>query len=66
MRNPNYLSGTKRQVYVFLRNFTPGGQALQIAGMSADTPGRLALYDGVILLAATGCGLVAFRRRNLK
>ena len=66
MRNPNYLSGTKRQVYVFLRNFTPGGQALQIAGMSADTPGRLALYDGVILLAATGCGLAVFRRRNLK
>ena len=29
-KNPNYLSGTKRKVYEFLNDFTPGGQLFQI------------------------------------
>lgn len=66
MRNPNYLTGTKRQVYEFLEDFTPGGQALQVANMNAPMPALLALYDAVIVLAATGCGLIVFRHRDLK
>lgn len=65
-RNPNYLSGAKRQFYEFLRDFTPGGQAIQLANMDAGNPGMLALYDAVILIAAAGCGIFAFRRRDLK
>lgn len=65
-KNPNYISGTKRQVYEFMQDFTPGGQMLQISDMNAEKPTMLALYDGIILLVATGCGLVFFRRRDLK
>ena len=66
VRNSNYISGTRRQVYAFLRDFTPGGQMLQISDMDAEKPAMLALYDGIILLAATGLGMVLFRRKDLK
>lgn len=64
--NPNYVGGTKRQVYEFLQDFTPGGQVLQLSEMDAEAPGMLALYDGIILLGATGFGLAFFRRKDLK
>ncbi len=65
-KNPNYVSGTKRQVYELMQDFTPGGQVLQISDMDVEKPVMLALYDGIILLAATGFGLVFFRRKDLK
>ena len=65
-RNPNYLTGTKRQVYEFLQDFTPGGQALQLAGLCAEHPAQLALYSGAILLLTTCCGVLIFRRKDLK
>ena len=65
-KNPNYVSGAKRQVYEFLQDFMPGGQVLQINDMSSENPAALAMYDGIILLAATGIGLMFFRRRDLK
>lgn len=65
-KNPNYIDGTKRQVYELLQNFTPGGQVIIIDNMSADKPVILAVYDGIILLAATGFGMVIFRRKDLK
>lgn len=64
--NPNYLSGTKRRIYEFLLDFTPGGQSLQLSNMNTDKPAALAIYDGIILIAATGCGLLLFRRKDLK
>ena len=65
-KNPNYISGTQRQVYEFMQDFTPGGQVLQISDMDAEQPAALALYDGMILLAATGFGMMLFRRKDLK
>lgn len=65
-RNPNYVGGKKREVYEFLQDLTSGGQMLQIADMEAEKPSFLALYDGIILILVTGCGLVFFRRRDLK
>jgi hypothetical protein len=49
-----------------MQDFTPGGQVLQISDMTVEKPGMLALYDGIILLAATGFGIVFFRRKDLK
>ena len=66
MKNPNYISGTKRQIYEFMQDFTPGGQMLQISDMDAEKPMMLAIYDGLILLLVTGFGLVFFRREDLK
>lgn len=65
-KNPNYLSGTKRKVYEFLYEFTSGGQVFQTANMEAEHPGHLALYDGLILVASTVGGVMAFRRKDLK
>ena len=65
-RNPNYLRGTKRQIYEFLNVFIPGGQAIKLANMNTEKPVMSALYDGIILLAATSFGMVFFRRKDLK
>lgn len=65
-RNPNYLTGTKRQVYEFLYDFTPGGQVLQLANMDTESPAQLVLYNGVIVLLSTCCGIPVFRRKDLK
>ena len=34
--------------------------------MTAEQPARLMLYDGAIAALATGCGLLALGRRDLK
>lgn len=65
-RNPNYLSGTKRRIYEFLQDFTPGGQALQLSNLNAEQPALLMAYDGAIALLSTCCGIVAFRRKDLR
>lgn len=65
-RNPNYLSGTKREVFEFLNEFLPGGQMLKLSTMKVDHLGRSAVYDGIILVVMTGCGLLVFRRKDLK
>lgn len=65
-RNPNYLSGAKRQAYEFMYDFVPGAQALQLANMKAEKPGMLALYDGIILIVSSTVGIMIFRRKDLK
>ncbi|MDY3941708.1 MAG: ABC transporter permease subunit [Eubacteriales bacterium] len=65
-KNPNYLSGTKRQAYEFLNDFLPGGQTIRLSNLNAENPPLLAAYSLCILAAATGIGLCFFRRRDLK
>lgn len=65
-KNPNYVSGAKRHIFEFMQDFTPGGQVLQVSDMDTEKPEVLALYDGIIFFAATGLGMVFFRRRDLK
>lgn len=64
--NPNAVKGTERDVYEFLYDFTPGGQAVQYAEMKADQPQTLILYSAVIIAVATGAGLFFFRKKNLR
>lgn len=52
--------------YEFLQDFTPGGQTLQLGGLQAEHPAQLALYSGTILLLTTCCGILVFRRKDLK
>ncbi len=65
-RNPNYLEGTKREVYVFLNDFLPSSQFLQLAQQELTSPVRLPLYSLAILVGATVCGVVCFGRKDLK
>nr|WP_294668879.1 ABC transporter permease subunit [uncultured Blautia sp.] len=64
--NPNYVSGVKRQIYNFLNEFLPGGQMIKLSNMNAEHLGRYAVYDGVIFAFVTGCGILSFRRKDLK
>lgn len=64
--NPNYVSGVKRQIYNFLNEFLPGGQMIKLSNMNAEHLGRYAVYDGIILAFVTGCGILSFRRKDLK
>ena len=64
--NPNYVSGTKRQVYLFLNEFLPGGQMLRLSSMNAEHLGRYAIYDSIIFIFTTSCGILIFKRKDLK
>lgn len=65
--NPHYLRGTKREVYEFLNDFLPGGQSMQIKDVSdIKHMGLLELYSGIIIVVATGAGVIFFRRKDLK
>lgn len=65
VKNPNYLTGTKREVYEFLFDFLPGCQLLQLSNEGANLS-VLELYDLIIFTVSTGCGLVLFKRKDLK
>lgn len=66
LKNPYYLSGTKREIYEFLLDFIPGGQTLQIANMSADNLILIVLYDGIIIFSFIGSGILLFQKKDLK
>ena len=55
-RNPNYISGTKRQIFEFLNEFLPGGQMLKLSNKNAEHLGRFAVYDGVIFFVMNEIG----------
>lgn len=65
-KNPNYLSGFKREAYEFMNDFLPGGQTIQLSNMDAENPPLLAAYSLCILVVATAAGICFFRRRDLK
>lgn len=65
VKNPNYLTGTKRKIYEFLYDFLPGCQMLQITEQSPKNPGALPAYALSITAAATACGIFFFRRKNI-
>lgn len=66
MPNPNYLDGTKREVYEFLYDFLPGGQVVQFTCMQVSNPYTLSLYSGVLILITTGIGVNVFKRKDIK
>lgn len=64
--NPRYLTGVKREVYEFLYDFLPGGQAVQYVSMEAARPGLLLFYSVLIAAGSTAAGLIFFRRKDIK
>lgn len=66
--NPNYIpkGSPKRAFYNFIMDFTPGGQALQIAGHTIDNFSKICLYDIGWLVVLSGAGVLIFRRKDLK
>lgn len=66
MPNPQYLEGTKREIFQTLYDMNPGGQSIQCASMEAIHIQRLPIYSLIIVLATTGVGILFFQRKDLK
>ena len=66
--NPDYLRGTEREIYQFLNDFLPTGQAVNIPGQGelSQSPGLLAAYSASIIIVSTGIGVFAFKRKDVK
>lgn len=63
--NPRYLTGIKRQVYQFLYDFLPMGQAINVANYSAFQ-WYYPLYSLILTVITTVPGLLLFRRKDIK
>lgn len=65
--NPGYVApGVAREIWQFLADFLPTGQALQYHFGHAIHPWRMCLYSLLIILASTSGGLLAFRRKDIR
>lgn len=65
-KNPNYLTGTKREIYERLNDILPINQFYQITIANTDNAGKLAVYSALIMILSTGAGVVFFKRKDLK
>lgn len=65
-KNSMYVTGAKRRAYEFLDDFLPVSQLYGIVKNEDDGLGVHAAYDAVILILATGAGMIVFRRSDLK
>lgn len=67
-QNPSYLKGTQRMFYQFLNDFLPGGQSVELSGMTEQMnfSWKYPAYSLVIIVLTSGCGMVLFRRKDLK
>lgn len=63
--NPYYIGGVQRQIFIFLLNFTPGGQTVQILSGGAESFLIMSAYSAFIFIFATGAGLYFFRKKDL-
>lgn len=67
IKNSRYLEpGLQRDVYEFLDEFLPGGQQLQLSQSDVADPFKYMGYSTIITVAVTGCGIMLFRKKDLK
>lgn len=66
--NPDYLEGTERRAYEIVFEILPGGQSLQLSGMlNENTSYSEMLFASLIwVILSCGCGLVFFRKKDLR
>lgn len=64
--NPNYLTGTKREIFRFLLDLLPTGQCLQYAMLSFTDPLRLMGLAAAVTAVFSAAGAALFRRKDLK
>ena len=77
VKNPKYLTGTKRKVFEFFNDLLPNGQIMQFSdgasgeqsGDDGEMPDHTAwfpLYSLGLLSVTTAAGVLIFRRKDLK
>lgn len=64
--NPSYLTGRKREIFQFLFDFLPGGQAMQVATLEAAHPVWMIVYSAVITVVTNAAGIFFFRKKDIK
>ncbi len=66
--NRYYISGTKREIYQFISDILPAGQAIRLANVELpeDSGWKYPLYSAIVTLLTSGIGLFFFRRKNIK
>jgi ABC-type phosphate/phosphonate transport system permease subunit len=64
--NPQYLTGTMREVYQFFLDFLPTGQAVEISSQSTPHLWQMSLYSILISFVSTVCGIICFRKKDIK
>lgn len=64
--NPNYLTGTKRELYQFIFDLLPSGQSVQYCSLQFGDPARLMGLAAAVTALFTGAGGLLFRRKDLK
>ncbi|MDE6471103.1 MAG: ABC transporter permease [Eubacterium sp.] len=63
--NPAYVSGFRRKLYEFLLVFLPTGQGILMANQEIHFPVEL-IYSSIITVAVNICGVLAFKKKDLK
>ena len=66
VKNPQYLTGIKREIYEFVDDFLPSTQYYQILQWNVERPIRFLLCDAAMVLVMTGAGVFMFKRKDLK
>lgn len=64
--NPAYVSGAKRVFYEFMLDFLPTGQGILMWQLQIANYLRMILSSVALTIVPTVCGIVIFRRKNLK
>lgn len=64
--NPSYVSGLERKIYEWLLQFLPTGQSVLIANEEITNPLINMAYSVIFTIAVNICGVLAFRKKNLK
>ncbi len=64
--NPAYVSGVERKIDEWLLQFLPAGQSILIANEEITNPFMNIVYSVIFTITANVCGVLAFRKKNLK
>ncbi len=66
VKNPRYLTGTKRKLAELFHDILPVSQIMQIADGESEKNAAFFLYSLGIIAAATSAGMLIFGRKDLK
>lgn len=64
--NPYYIAGFKRTVCEFLMQFLPTGQGILVSNSEITNPVINMIYSIAITVIVNFCGIIAFKKKDLK
>ncbi|MCI8602276.1 MAG: ABC transporter permease subunit [Oscillospiraceae bacterium] len=64
--NPQYIGGWQRSAYLFIMDFLPTGQGIQLSNMDVTHPLRMAICSVFVTAITTFEGAAAFKRKDIR